>query len=94
MSLGGPGPPAPASEPVGRHGPFLPDQDLPRLDARGHELLSTQLHAGEQRASWLPHREKYLLLAIGFLRRLFEIHLVEPVDKVERELAVPRAPVP
>ena len=33
----------------------------------------------------LPHREKYLLLVIGFLQRLLELHL-ELVDDVEREL--------
>ena len=36
--------------------------------------------------STLPHREKYLLLVIGFLRRLLDLHL-ELVDEVERELA-------
>ena len=34
----------------------------------------------------LPHRRKYLLLVISFLRRLLELH-VELVDEVERELA-------
>jgi hypothetical protein len=33
----------------------------------------------------LPHRQKYLLLVAGFLRRLLELHL-ELVDEVEREL--------
>jgi hypothetical protein len=33
----------------------------------------------------LPHRRKYLLLVIGFLRRLLELHL-ELVDEGEREL--------
>jgi DNA-binding PadR family transcriptional regulator len=37
-------------------------------------------------AALYPHREKYLLLVIGFLRKLFELHL-ELVDEVERELA-------
>jgi DNA-binding PadR family transcriptional regulator len=34
----------------------------------------------------LPHREKYLLLVIDFLRRLLQLHL-DFVDEVERELA-------
>ena len=48
--------------------------------------LSAQLDAGEARTESLPHRRKYLLLVLGFLRRLLELHL-ELVDKVERELA-------
>jgi hypothetical protein len=47
--------------------------------------LEAQLDAGEERAEALPHRQKYLLLVIGFLRRLLDIHL-ELVDEVEREL--------
>lgn len=35
------------------------------------------------------NRQKYLLLVIGFLRRLLEIHL-ELVEEVERELAPAR----
>jgi DNA-binding PadR family transcriptional regulator len=42
------------------------------------------------RAELLPHRRKYLLLVIGFLRRLFELHL-ELVGEVERELAPSRS---
>ena len=41
-------------------------------------------------AEALPHRREYLLLVIGFLRRLLDLHL-ELVDEVERELA-PAAP--
>jgi hypothetical protein len=37
-------------------------------------------------AHQLPHREKYLLLATKFLRRLLQLHL-DLVDEVERELA-------
>jgi len=48
--------------------------------------LEAQLDSAEERTGALPHRQKYLLLVIGFLRRLLEIHL-ELVDEVERELA-------
>src|SRR5262249_19090234 len=50
-----------------------------------------RLDDAERSAHELPHREKYLLLAIGHLRRLLELHL-DLVDEVERELApTPRA---
>jgi hypothetical protein len=39
----------------------------------------------ERTAKELPHREKYLLLVVDFLRRLLDLHL-ELVDDVEREL--------
>ncbi|HVN61907.1 MAG TPA: hypothetical protein VMT59_11615 [Gaiellaceae bacterium] len=48
--------------------------------------LSAQLDASEAGAELLPHRRKYLLLVIGFLRRLLELHL-ELVAEVERELS-------
>jgi PadR family transcriptional regulator, regulatory protein AphA len=48
--------------------------------------IETRLDDTEASAHELPHREKYLLIAIGFLRRLLELH-VELVDEVERELA-------
>lgn len=48
--------------------------------------LSAQLDEGEARAEDLPHRSKYLLLVLGFLRRLLDLHL-ELVDEVEREFA-------
>ena len=48
--------------------------------------LSARLDESEASAALLPHRRKYLLLVIGFLRRLLELHL-EWVDEVERELA-------
>lgn len=48
--------------------------------------LSRQLDQAEASAETLPHRRKYLLLTIGFLRRLLDLHL-ELVDEVERELA-------
>jgi DNA-binding PadR family transcriptional regulator len=44
-----------------------------------------RLDDAERTAKELPHREKYLLLVVGFLRRLLELHL-ELVDEVEREL--------
>ena len=48
--------------------------------------LERQLDDAEQTAKLLPHRRTYLLLVIGFLRQLFELHL-ELVKTVERELA-------
>jgi PadR family transcriptional regulator AphA len=45
-----------------------------------------RIEAAEESAHQLPHREKYLLLATRFLRRLLELHL-ELVDEVERDLA-------
>lgn len=47
--------------------------------------LSARLDGLEASADTLPHRRKYLLLVIGFLRQLLELHL-ELVDEVEREL--------
>jgi PadR family transcriptional regulator, regulatory protein AphA len=46
--------------------------------------LEAQLDGAEASAETLPHRRKYLLLTIGFLRRLLELHL-ELVDEVERQ---------
>ena len=40
----------------------------------------------EAAARDFPHREKYLVIVVGFLRRLLDLHL-ELVDEVERELA-------
>jgi len=48
--------------------------------------LQARLDETEVAAHDLPHREKYLLIAVGFLRGLLELHL-ELVDEVERELA-------
>jgi len=53
--------------------------------------LAALLDASELSAETLPHRRKYLLLVIDFLRRLLELHL-ELVDKVERELAPEGSP--
>jgi hypothetical protein len=52
--------------------------------------ISSRLDDAERTATELPHRQKYLLLVMGFLRRLLDLHL-ELVDKVERELAPPRS---
>lgn len=45
-----------------------------------------RLEDAEQSARQLPHREKYLLLVISFLRRLLQLHL-DFADEVERALA-------
>jgi DNA-binding PadR family transcriptional regulator len=47
--------------------------------------IQSRLDDAERSAKALPHREKYLLLVIGFLRRLLDLHL-ELLDEVEREL--------
>ena len=58
--------------------------------------LQVRLDETEAAAHAFPHREKYLLLVVGFLRRLLDLDL-ELVDEVERELdgdpAVPGADV-
>jgi PadR family transcriptional regulator, regulatory protein AphA len=48
--------------------------------------LSARLDDSQRTAEDLPHRRKYLLLVIDFLRRYLELHL-ELVDEVERELS-------
>ena len=50
--------------------------------------LQQRLDDSELAAKALPHREKYLLLVVRFLRRLLELH-IELVDQVERDLADP-----
>lgn len=47
--------------------------------------LSAQLDAAVTSAALLPHREKYLLLVVDFLRSLLQLHL-EWIETVEREL--------
>jgi DNA-binding PadR family transcriptional regulator len=47
--------------------------------------LSARLAETEAAATLLPHRRKYLMLVVGFLRGLLELHL-QLVDEVEREL--------
>jgi PadR family transcriptional regulator, regulatory protein AphA len=51
--------------------------------------VAARLDEAEDRAKTLPHRDRYLLLVTGFLRRLLELH-EEFVDQVERELAAER----
>jgi DNA-binding PadR family transcriptional regulator len=53
--------------------------------------VEARLEDAERRAHDLPHREKYLLLATGFLRGLLELH-EELIETVERELAPRPAP--
>ena len=48
--------------------------------------LRERLDDSERAAKDLPHREKYLLLAIDFLRGLLDLH-GQLVDEVEREFA-------
>jgi DNA-binding PadR family transcriptional regulator len=48
--------------------------------------LSGQLDAAELRAARLPHREKYLLLVIEFLRGLLQLHL-DWIETAEERLA-------
>jgi DNA-binding PadR family transcriptional regulator len=52
------------------------------------EDLRARLDDTQQSAHDLPHREKYLLLVVDFLRRYLELH-EELVDDVERALAPP-----
>jgi DNA-binding PadR family transcriptional regulator len=52
--------------------------------------LRARLDEAEATAHELPHREKYLLLTTGFLRRYLELH-VELIETVERELAPAQA---
>jgi DNA-binding PadR family transcriptional regulator len=50
--------------------------------------LRERLDDAEESARELPHREKYLLIVIGFLRAYLQLHL-DLVDDVERELRAP-----
>ena len=47
--------------------------------------IRRRLDDAERTAKELPHREKYLMIVIAFLRGLLDLHL-ELVDEVEREL--------
>jgi len=51
--------------------------------------LRARIADSEARASELPHREKYLLLVVDFLRSFLRLH-EQFVDDVESELAPPR----
>jgi DNA-binding PadR family transcriptional regulator len=59
--------------------------------------LSQRLAETEAGAERLPHRSKYLLLIVGFLRRLLDLHL-DLIDEVERDLdphdGTPPTPAP
>jgi hypothetical protein len=58
------------------------------------DAIAAHLDDVERSADDLPHREKYLLLVIGFLRGLLELHR-DLIDEVERELApAPRSQQP
>ncbi len=48
--------------------------------------LQARLDETEAGTEHLPHRRKYLLMTVGFLRSLLALHL-DLVDEVERELA-------
>jgi DNA-binding PadR family transcriptional regulator len=48
--------------------------------------IEWRLDEAERSAHDLPHREKYLLLGIGFLRGLLELH-EDLIENVEREFA-------
>ena len=47
--------------------------------------LYLRLAEAEASAAALPHRSRYLLLNVGFLRGVLELHL-EFIDEIEREL--------
>ena len=51
--------------------------------------LRRRLEDTERTAEDLPHREKYLLLVIDFLRGLLDLH-EQLVDEVERVFPAPR----
>jgi len=48
--------------------------------------IAERLDEAEARADALPHRRKYLLIVVDFLREYLDLHR-ELVDRVERELA-------
>lgn len=64
-------------EPVTRAGVATLREDIADLQSR--------LEEAERSARQLPHREKYLLLVTGFMRRYLELHLAL-IDQVEKEL--------
>jgi DNA-binding PadR family transcriptional regulator len=64
-------------EPVTRESMATLRDDVAELQGRVSEV--------EARTKDFPHRQKYMLLATGFLRELLDLHL-ELVDRVEREL--------
>jgi DNA-binding PadR family transcriptional regulator len=67
-------------EPVTRESVATLRDDIASLEAR--------LDEAEASATTLPHREKYLLLTIEFLRGLLDLHR-SFLDRLERELGGP-----
>ena len=55
--------------------------------------IQLRLDDSELSARQLPHREKYLLIVTGFLRRLLDLHL-DLIDEVEQELQGDAATAP
>ena len=51
--------------------------------------LRRRLGESERSAKDVPHREKYLLLVVDFLRGFLDLHELL-VDEVEREFAAPK----
>jgi DNA-binding PadR family transcriptional regulator len=52
--------------------------------------IQQRLDDAERSAAQLPHREKYLRLVIGFMRRYLDLHQ-ELIDDVDRELTPSKA---
>jgi DNA-binding PadR family transcriptional regulator len=52
--------------------------------------IEHRLDDAELRAAALPHREKYLRMAVDFMRGLLDLH-IELIDRVERELGTEKA---
>ena len=63
-------------EPVTRGAMSALREDIADIEGR--------LDQAEQAAHGLPHREKYLLMVVAFMRRLLDLHR-DLVDEVERE---------
>jgi DNA-binding PadR family transcriptional regulator len=53
--------------------------------------IRSRLDDAERTAKELPHREKYLLLVVAFLRGLLDLHL-ELVDQLDREFEPAKTP--
>ena len=53
--------------------------------------ITQRLDDAERTAKALPHREKYLLLVVGFLRQLLDLHL-KLVEQVEQEFDAAESP--
>jgi DNA-binding PadR family transcriptional regulator len=52
--------------------------------------IERRLDDAERTAKALPHREKYLLLAVEFLRQILDLHL-KLVDQIEQEFQAPQS---